>query len=66
MQFMESDPQGELTGEWVKEAGKSESRAVMARIRVWILPGTKVSRLPAGVESRETFGQCYLYGEDRR
>jgi hypothetical protein len=50
---MESDPQGKPMDEWVKEVGKSESRSVMARIRVQDLPGTKVSRLPTGVESRE-------------
>jgi hypothetical protein len=31
-----------------------------------MLPGTKVSRLPTGVESREIFGQYNLYGVDRR
>jgi hypothetical protein len=33
MKAMESKPQGEQTGEWVKEAGKSERLAVMAWIR---------------------------------
>jgi hypothetical protein len=39
---MESKPQGEQTGEWVKEVGKSECLAVMVWIRVFMLPGTKV------------------------
>jgi len=51
---MESDPQGKLIDEWVKDVGKSESRSVIGRIRVQNLPGTKVCRLPTGVESRET------------
>ena len=63
---MESDPQGEPIDEWVKEVGISECRSVMERIRVQNLPGTKVSRLPTGVGSRETFGRSNLYGEDRR
>lgn len=37
----------------VEEAGKSEGRAVMARIRDETYPGAKASRLPAGVSSRE-------------
>ena len=37
----------------VKEAGKSECRAVMAGIRGATCPGAKASRLPAGVSSRE-------------
>lgn len=49
---MESDPQGKPIGEWAKEVGKSECRSVMERILVQNLPGTKVSRLPTGVESR--------------
>lgn len=63
---VESAPQGTPTGEWVKEVGKSESRSVMERIRVRDLPGTKVCRLPTGVESRESFGRSNLYGEDRQ
>ena len=51
---MESKPQGEPIGEWVKEVGGSECHFVMERIRVQDLPGTKVSRLPIGVGSRET------------
>jgi len=39
---MESKPQGEQTGEWVKEVGKSECLAVMVWIRAYMLPGTKV------------------------
>jgi hypothetical protein len=39
--------------QWVKDAGESESDAVMASIRVQNLPGVKTSRLPAGVSSRE-------------
>lgn len=52
---MESDPQGEPIGKWVKEVGESECWSVMDQIRVQTLPGTKVSRLPAGVESRKAY-----------
>ncbi|MBU3948993.1 MAG: hypothetical protein KJ826_12340 [Proteobacteria bacterium] len=40
---------------WVEEVGKSKCHSVMEWIRVQNLPGTKVSRLPAGVESREIY-----------
>ena len=63
---MESDPQGEPIGEWVKEVGISECHFVMEWIRVQDLPGTKASRLPTGVGSRQTSGRYNLYGEDRR
>jgi hypothetical protein len=66
MKAMESKPQGEQTGEWVKEVGKSECHAVMVWIRTLTLSGTKVSRLPTGVGSREISGQHNLYGVDRR
>lgn len=52
---MESDPQGKPIDKWVKEVGESECWSVMDRIRVQTLPGTKVSRLPAGVESRKVY-----------
>ena len=52
-------------GKWVKEVGESESRSVMEWIQVQNLPGTKVSKLPTGVGSRETSVRCNLYGEDR-
>ena len=61
---MEGEPQGELTGKWVEEVGKSECCSVMEWIRVQDLPGTKVSRLPTGVGSRETSVRRNLYGED--
>ena len=35
-------------GMQVKDSGESEGRAVMARIRVVISPGSKESRLPEG------------------
>ena len=38
---MESKPQGEQTGEWVKEVGKSECLAVMVWIRAYMLPARK-------------------------
>jgi hypothetical protein len=66
MVVMESKPQGEQIGEWVKEAGKSECPAVMTGIWAQMSPGTKVRRLPAGVESREISEQYNLYGVDRR
>jgi len=62
---MESEPQGEPAGKWVKEVGESECRSVMEWIRVQICPITKVSKLPTGVGSRETSGGSNLYGEDR-
>jgi len=52
---MESNPQGKPTGKWVKEIGKSKRWSVMDQIRVQNLLGTKVSRLPIGVESREMY-----------
>jgi len=52
---MESDPQGAPTDKWVKEAGESECWSVMDRIGVQTLLGTKVSRLPAGVESLKAY-----------
>ena len=52
---MESDPQGKPIGEGVKEVGKSECQPVMGWTRVQNLPDTKVSRLPAGVESRKAY-----------
>jgi hypothetical protein len=52
---MESDPQGKPTDKWVEEVGESERHFVMKWIRVQNLPGTKVSRLPTGVESREVY-----------
>jgi hypothetical protein len=52
---VESNPQGKPTGKWVKDAGKSECRSVIDRIWAQALPSTKVSRLPAGVGSREPY-----------
>ena len=52
---MESDPQGEPPDKWVKEVGESECWSVMDQIRVQTLPGTKMRRLPAGVESRKAY-----------
>ena len=51
---MGSDPQGKPIDKWVKEVGESECHPVTGWTRVQNLPGTKVSRLPTGVESRET------------
>ena len=51
---MGSDPQGKPIDKWVKKAGESECHPVTGWTRVQNLPGTKVSRLPTGVESRET------------
>jgi len=62
---MGGEPQGKLIGKWVEEVGESKCCSVMERIRVQDLPGTKVSRLPTGVESRETSVRSNLYGEDR-
>ncbi len=62
---MESEPQGVPTDEWVKEVGKSKSLVVIARIRVQTLPDPKGSRLPTGIESRETSVRNNLYGEER-
>jgi len=39
--------------------GKSECRAVMARIRVATSPGTKVSRRPTGLPSQESMLNRY-------
>lgn len=52
---MESGPQGKPTDKWVEEVGESECHPVTGWIRVQDLPGTKVSRLPTGVESREMY-----------
>lgn len=52
---MESDPQGKPIDKWVEEAGESERHPVIGWIRVQDLLGMKVSRLPAGVESREMY-----------
>ena len=52
---MESDPQGKPIDKWVEEVGESECHPVMGWIRVQNLPGTKVSKLPTGVESREMY-----------
>ncbi len=47
--------QDQLTGQWVKDVGKSEGCAVMAWIAVQALPHLKRGRLPTGVSSRETW-----------
>ena len=38
---------------WVWEVGKSESRAVMVRIRVLTLPDAKAGPRPTGLASQE-------------
>jgi hypothetical protein len=53
---MESDPQGELIGKWVKDVGESESRSVMERIRVQDLPGH---------EREQTSDGCWITGNIR-
>src|ERR1017187_15881 len=46
-------PQGHAMAVRVEDEGKSKCPTVMAGIRVAILPGAKVSRLPSGLPSRE-------------
>jgi len=62
---MESDPQGEPTDKWVKEVGESECWTVMDQIRVQTLPGTKVRRLPASVESRKAYESIWGMAAER-
>ena len=49
----ESEPQGTPLGLRVRDAGESESLAVMVRIGVQTLLHAKAGRLPAGLSSRE-------------
>jgi hypothetical protein len=49
----DSLPQGKPTAARDWDVGKSERRAVMARIRVATSPGTKVSPRPIGLTSQE-------------
>ena len=49
----EREPQGEPTGQQVKEEGGSECRSVMGRIGVVTSPHAKAGRLPCGVGGRE-------------
>jgi hypothetical protein len=49
----DSLPQGKPMVMRVWDVGRSECRAVMARIRVATLPGTKVSPRPTGLTSQE-------------
>ena len=49
----DSLPQGKPMVMRAWDVGRSECRAVMARIRVETLPGTKVSPRPIGLTSQE-------------
>ena len=52
---MESKPQGEPTGKWVKEVGKSQGHSVMEWIRVQL----------ARHESEQTSDRCWITGNIR-
>ncbi len=59
----EGEPQGELMKVRAWDVGKSEGRPVIGRIRVSMLPGTKVSPRPTGASLRESMhtaldGEC--------
>ena len=47
------EPRGTLSALWVKDCGKSEGLAVIARIRAATLPDAKAGRLPRGHLWRE-------------
>jgi len=49
--------------EWVKDVGKSESRSIMARIRVQYLPGTANS---ADAKAARLISELYKLLESRQ
>ena len=51
--FKVEQSQEQSMGQWVKEVGESEGRAVMAGIGIPDLSHAKAGRLPTGVSSRE-------------
>jgi hypothetical protein len=60
---MENDPRGKPMDEWVKDVGKSESRSIMARIRVQYLPGTANS---ADAKAARLISELYKLLESRQ
>jgi len=61
----ESKPQGEPMEVRAWDVGKSECRLVMRRIRVSMLPGTKVSPRPTGLSLQESKQKCLEKGEGK-